>query len=115
MAARAPEQHGGRAKAGDGCLQQAEARTPGRPLSELLLEAGAIRFKPIHLTALATMIGAAVILFDTIFQRLAIPPLFGLIFSTVLTVLVILANDSALKDDGQPMVAPRPRPANETP
>ena len=37
------------------------ARTPGRPLREVLLEAGAIRFKPILLTALAAMIGAAVI------------------------------------------------------
>ena len=38
------------------------ARTPGRPLLDVLLEAGAIRFKPILLTALAAMIGAAVIL-----------------------------------------------------
>ena len=37
-------------------------------------EAGAIRFKPILLTALAAMIGAAVILADPIFQGLAISP-----------------------------------------
>ena len=61
------------------------ARTPGRPLREVLLEAGAIRFKPILLTALAAMIGAAVILFDPIFQGLAISLLFGLISSTILT------------------------------
>ena len=67
------------------------ARTPGRPLTEVLIEAGAIRFKPILLTALAAMIGAAVILTDPIFQGLAISLLFGLASSTALTVLVIPA------------------------
>jgi multidrug efflux pump subunit AcrB len=66
-------------------------RVPGRPLGEVLLEAGAIRFKPILLTALAAMIGAAVILTDPIFQGLAISLLFGLTSSTALTVLVIPA------------------------
>jgi len=68
-----------------------QARTPGRPLTGVLLEAGAIRFKPILLTALAAMIGAAVILTDPIFQGLAISLLFGLASSTALTVLVIPA------------------------
>ncbi|MCV2866543.1 efflux RND transporter permease subunit [Albidovulum sediminicola] len=67
------------------------ARTPDRPLTEVLIEAGAIRFKPILLTALAAMIGAAVILTDPIFQGLAISLLFGLASSTALTVLVIPA------------------------
>jgi multidrug efflux pump subunit AcrB len=53
-------------------------RTPDRPLREVLIEAGAIRFKPILLIALAALIGAAVILTDSIFQGLAISPLFGL-------------------------------------
>ena len=48
-----------------------------RPLREVLLEAGAVRFKPILLTALAAMIGAATILLDPIFQGLAISLLFG--------------------------------------
>jgi multidrug efflux pump subunit AcrB len=82
------------------------ARTPGRSLREVLLEAGAIRFKPILLTALAAMIGAAVILFDPIFQGLAIALLFGLMSSTLLTVLVIPAIYVALKDDGRPLPAP---------
>ena len=64
---------------------------PDRPLTEILIEAGAIRFKPILLTALAAMIGAAVILTDPIFQGLAISLLFGLASSTLLTVLVIPA------------------------
>lgn len=61
------------------------------PLRQVLLDAGAIRFKPIVLTALAAMIGAAVILSDPIFQGLAISLLFGLASSTALTVLVIPA------------------------
>jgi multidrug efflux pump subunit AcrB len=72
----------------------------GRPLREVLLEAGAIRFKPIVLTAAAAMIGASVILFDPIFQGLAISLLFGLASSTLLTVLVIPAIYVVLRDDG---------------
>ena len=67
------------------------AASPERPLTEVLIEAGAIRFKPILLTAFAAMIGAAVILADPIFQGLAISLLFGLASSTLLTVLVIPA------------------------
>ncbi len=67
------------------------ARRDDVPLTETLIEAGAIRFKPILLTALAAMIGAAVILTDPIFQGLAISLLFGLASSTLLTVLVIPA------------------------
>ncbi|MCI2393887.1 efflux RND transporter permease subunit [Aliiroseovarius sediminis] len=61
------------------------------PLRDTLLRAGAIRFKPILLTAIAAMIGAGVILTDPIFQGLAISLLFGLASSTLLTVLVIPA------------------------
>jgi multidrug efflux pump subunit AcrB len=75
----------------------------GRSLREVLLEAGAIRFKPIVLTAAAAMIGAAVILTDPIFQGLAISLLFGLASSTLLTVLVIPAIYVVLRDDGAPL------------
>jgi len=64
---------------------------PAKPAIEVLIEAGAIRFKPILLTAIAAMIGAVVILTDPIFQGLAISLLFGLASSTALTVLVIPA------------------------
>ncbi len=70
----------------------------GKTLREILLEAGAVRFKPILLTALAAMIGAATILLDPIFQGLAISLLFGLASSTLLTVLVIPAIYVALRD-----------------
>jgi multidrug efflux pump subunit AcrB len=63
----------------------------GMSLKEAVIEAGAVRFKPILLTALAAMIGAATILTDPIFQGLAISLLFGLASSTLLTVLVISA------------------------
>jgi multidrug efflux pump subunit AcrB len=67
------------------------AARPGATLREVVLEAGAIRIKPILLTAIAAMIGAAFILADPIFQGLAISLLFGLASSTALTVLVIPA------------------------
>jgi multidrug efflux pump subunit AcrB len=70
----------------------------GKTLRDVLLEAGAVRFKPILLTALAAMIGAATILLDPIFQGLAISLLFGLASSTLLTVLVIPAIYVALRD-----------------
>jgi multidrug efflux pump subunit AcrB len=70
----------------------------GKTLREILLEAGAVRFKPILLTALAAMIGAATILLDPIFQGLAISLLFGLASSTLLTVLVIPAIYVVLRD-----------------
>jgi multidrug efflux pump subunit AcrB len=71
------------------------------PLREVVLEAGAIRFKPILLTAIAAMIGAAFILTDPIFQGLAISMLFGLLSSTLLTVLVIPAIYVVLRGEGR--------------
>jgi multidrug efflux pump subunit AcrB len=73
----------------------------GKTLREVLLEAGSVRFKPILLTALAAMIGAATILLDPIFQGLAISLLFGLASSTLLTVLVIPAIYVVLRDPEQ--------------
>jgi len=78
------------------------ARTADKSLRDVLIEAGSVRFKPILLTAVAAMIGAAVILFDPIFQGLAISLLFGLVSSTLLTVLVIPAIYIVLRDDGKP-------------
>jgi multidrug efflux pump subunit AcrB len=44
----------------------------GMPLEQAVVEAGAVRFRPMLLTALSVVVGAAVILFDPIFQGLAI-------------------------------------------
>jgi len=87
------------------------ANTPDRSLRDVLLEAGAIRFKPIMLTALAAMIGAGVILFDPIFQGLAISLLFGLASSTLLTVLVIPAIYIVMRDDGRSSEGADARPS----
>ena len=78
--------------------QTAPARRIGARIPNIVLEAGAVRFKPILLTAIAAMIGAATILLDPIFQGLAISLLFGLASSTLLTVLVIPAIYIALRD-----------------
>ncbi len=75
----------------------------GMVLRASLLEAGAIRFRPIFLTAVTAMVGAAFILLDPIFQGLAISMLFGLASSTVLTLLVIPAIYIWLRDDGLTM------------
>jgi multidrug efflux pump subunit AcrB len=61
----------------------------GRPLADAVVEAAAVRAKPIALTALAAMIGGFFILDDPIFQGLAVSLIFGILVSTVLTLLVI--------------------------
>ena len=65
-----------------------EVRT-GRSLEDAVVHAGAIRAKPIALTALAAMIGALFILDDPIFNGLAVSLIFGILVSTVLTLVVI--------------------------
>jgi multidrug efflux pump subunit AcrB len=67
-----------------------EARTQaGVPLEKAVIEAGAVRTRPIALTAGTVVIGAIVILFDPIFQGLAVALITGAIASTVLTLLVV--------------------------
>jgi multidrug efflux pump subunit AcrB len=61
----------------------------GLPLAEAVIRAGAIRTRPILLTAAALMVGAFVIVLDPIFQGLAVSLLFGVGASTVLTLIVI--------------------------
>ena len=77
-----------------------------KPFRTVLLDAGATRFRPILLTALAAMIGAATILSDPIFQGLAISLLFGLVSSTLLTVIVIPAIYVWLRDPERPPPGP---------
>jgi multidrug efflux pump subunit AcrB len=61
----------------------------GHTLEDAVVRAGAIRARPIALTALAAMIGAFFILDDPIFNGLAVSLIFGIFVSTVLTLLVI--------------------------
>lgn len=64
-------------------------RHEGLSLSEAVLEAGAVRLRPILLTALAIMLGSAAMLTDPVFGGLAISLIFGAFASTVLTLFVI--------------------------
>jgi multidrug efflux pump subunit AcrB len=61
----------------------------GIPLKQAIIEAGAVRTTPILLTAGAVVLGAIIILFDPIFQGLAISLMGGTITSTFLTLLVV--------------------------
>ena len=61
----------------------------GKPLQEATLNAAAVRAKPIALTALAAMMGGFFILDDPIFGGLAVSLIFGLMVSTLLTLVVI--------------------------
>ncbi|MFO6421928.1 efflux RND transporter permease subunit [Motilimonas sp. KMU-193] len=66
-----------------------QQRAKGMPLEQAVIESGAVRAKPILLTALAAMIGALFILDDPIFNGLAISLIFGIFISSLLTLVVI--------------------------
>jgi multidrug efflux pump subunit AcrB len=68
-------------------IQLAEAR--GRKLREAVLEAGAVRFRPIALTAAAVVVGGLVMVLDPIFQGLAVALISGAIVATGLTMVVV--------------------------
>ena len=57
----------------------------GMPLAEAVVDAGAVRFRPMALTAAAVIVGSAVILFDPIFQGLAISLMAGEVASLLLS------------------------------
>jgi len=61
----------------------------GASLESAVLRAGAVRFRPIVLTAAALVVGGLVIVLDPIFQGLAVSLIFGVIVSTALTLVVI--------------------------
>jgi multidrug efflux pump subunit AcrB len=61
----------------------------GMPLEEAVIDAGAVRFRPMLLTAAAVVVGATVILFDPIFQGLAIALMAGEIASLALSRMTV--------------------------
>jgi multidrug efflux pump subunit AcrB len=65
------------------------AQDRGRSLREAVLEAGAVRFRPIALTAAAVVVGGIVMVFDPIFQGLAVALISGAIVATLLTMVVV--------------------------
>jgi multidrug efflux pump subunit AcrB len=64
-------------------------RSLGVPLAEAVVEAGALRFRPMLLTAASVVAGAFVILFDPIFQGLAISLMAGEVAATLFSRLVV--------------------------
>ncbi|MBI5095282.1 MAG: efflux RND transporter permease subunit [Candidatus Hydrogenedentes bacterium] len=61
----------------------------GMPLAEAVVDAGAVRFRPMLLTAAAVIVGASVILFDPIFQGLAISLMAGEVASLLLSRMAV--------------------------
>jgi multidrug efflux pump subunit AcrB len=74
----------------------------GLPLGEAVVEAGAIRFRPMLLTALAVVVGASVILADPIFQGLAISLMFGEIASLLISRMAVPVLYFMLKNRKKP-------------
>jgi multidrug efflux pump subunit AcrB len=64
-------------------------RSQGMSLEDAVIDAGAVRFRPMLLTAAAVVVGASVILFDPIFQGLAISLMAGEVASTVLSRMAV--------------------------
>jgi len=64
-------------------------RSQGMSLEEAVVDAGAVRFRPMLLTAAAVVVGASVILFDPIFQGLALSLIAGEVASTVLSRMAV--------------------------
>ncbi|MBI5784146.1 MAG: efflux RND transporter permease subunit [Rhodocyclales bacterium] len=78
----------------------------GMAFAEAVIQSAAIRAKPIALTGLAAMLGALFILDDPIFSGLAISLIFGILVSTVLTLVVIpVLYYAAMKNRIQPQGA----------
>jgi len=61
----------------------------GMPLDQAVIDAGAVRFRPMLLTAAAVIVGASVILFDPIFQGLAISLMAGEVASLLLSRMTV--------------------------
>ena len=61
----------------------------GMPLDKAVIDAGAVRFRPMLLTAAAVVVGAGVILFDPIFQGLAIALMAGEVASLALSRMTV--------------------------
>ena len=68
-------------------IQLAERR--GTPLRQAVIAAGAVRFRPIALTAAAVVVGGLVMVLDPIFQGLAVALMSGAIVATLLTMVMV--------------------------
>ncbi|WP_300667440.1 efflux RND transporter permease subunit [Desulfoluna sp.] len=75
-----------------------DAMKAGMPLADAVLESGVKRLRPIILTALTTAIGAVPITFDPVFSGLAWALIFGLLASTLFTLVIIPVTYYALHE-----------------
>ncbi|PCJ50207.1 MAG: acriflavine resistance protein B [Gammaproteobacteria bacterium] len=66
-----------------------QARKNGASIKEALLQAGAVRMRPVLLTAGTTLLGNLIITLDPVFSGLAIAIIFGIISSTIFTLIVV--------------------------
>ncbi len=85
----------------------------GMALADAVVDAGAVRFRPMMLTAAAVIVGSAVILFDPIFQGLAISLMAGEVASLLLsrmTVPVLFYMSERKKHERPPVELPVPPP-----
>lgn len=86
-----------------------QRRKEGLPIADAIIEAGAIRFRPMLLTASAVVVGSAVILFDPMFQGLALSLMAGEIVATFLTRLavpVLYCLSETVRPRNLPMLSP---------
>ncbi|HEV2324794.1 MAG TPA: efflux RND transporter permease subunit [Terracidiphilus sp.] len=86
----------------------------GVPLAEAVIDAGAIRFRPMLLTAAAVVVGASVILTDPIFQGLAVSLMAGAIASTFLSWPTIPILYYMVHAHRQPTITCEPEPEHAT-
>ncbi|KGJ87285.1 efflux RND transporter permease subunit [Colwellia psychrerythraea] len=76
-----------------------QAQQQGASIQEALIQAGAVRMRPVLLTAGTTLLGNLIITLDPVFSGLAIAIIFGIISSTVFTLLVVPIVYSLVFDD----------------
>ncbi len=89
-------------------------RQAGVPIAKAVIEAGAVRTRPIALTAGTVVIGAIVILFDPIFEGLAVALIAGAVASTILTLIVVPAIYFLVYTRGGRTTGDLPEPSPET-
>ncbi len=80
-----------------------QERARGTPVREALLRAGAIRMRPILLTAGTTLLGNLVIVLDPVFSGLALAIMFGIVASTLFTLLVVPVVYQLVFERAQPL------------
>jgi multidrug efflux pump subunit AcrB len=83
-----------------------QARAGGLPLKEALVQAGAVRMRPVLLTAGTTLLGNLVITLDPVFSGLALAIIFGIVASTAFTLLIVPVVYLLVFDRQQPAGAP---------